>query len=94
MYELGLGLDLDLKGPGLGLEGPGLGLESPGLGLEGPGLGLEGPGLVNIPAGWLVNPRLSNEHVWAMLVVDKFNTCCDALHSLFCSNYLKHGLKK
>ena len=31
--------------------------------------------------------------MWAILVVDKLNTCCDALQSLFCSNYLRHGLK-
>ena len=29
--------------------------------------------------------------MWAILVVDKLNTC-DALQSLFCSNYLRHGL--
>ena len=26
-------------------------------------------------------------------VVDKFNTCCDALLILFFNNYLRHGLK-
>ena len=31
--------------------------------------------------------------MWAILVVGKLNTCCDALLSLFCSNYLRHGLK-
>ena len=31
--------------------------------------------------------------MWAMLVVDKLNTCCDALLSLFCSNSLRHDLK-
>ena len=30
MYELGLGLDLGLEGPGLGLEGPGL-VNIPGI---------------------------------------------------------------
>ena len=25
--------------------------------------------------------------------MDKLNTCCDARLSLFCSNYLRHGLK-
>ena len=31
--------------------------------------------------------------MWAILLVDELNTCCDALLSLFCSNYLRHGLK-
>ena len=31
--------------------------------------------------------------MWAILVVDKLNTCCDALLSLFYTNYLRHGLK-
>ena len=31
--------------------------------------------------------------MWAILMVDKLNTCCDALLSLFCTNYLRHGLK-
>ena len=34
-----------------------------------------------------------SEHVWAILVVDKFNLRRDALISLFCNNYLTHGLK-
>ena len=46
MYELGLGLGLEVHGRGLGLEGLGLCLESPGLGLE-------DAGLVNIPAVYL-----------------------------------------
>ena len=48
MYELDLGLDLGLEGPGLGLEGPGLGLD---LDPEGPGLGpRRGSGLVEAGA--------------------------------------------
>ena len=31
--------------------------------------------------------------MWAILVVDKLNTCCDALLSLFCNDYLRHGFK-
>ena len=31
--------------------------------------------------------------MWVILVVDKLSTYCDALLSLFCSNYLRHGLK-
>ena len=31
--------------------------------------------------------------MWARLVVDKFNTYYDALLSLFCNNYLRHGFK-
>ena len=36
---------------------------------------------------------IDSSHVWAILVMDKFNTCCEALLSVFCNNYLRHGLK-
>ena len=32
--------------------------------------------------------KRDSEHVWAILVVDNVNTCCDALQSLFFNNYL------
>ena len=62
MYELGLGLDL-------GLEGPGLGLEGPGLGLEGPGLGLVGPGLVNISDRFIGQKGIRSSARIDMLVI-------------------------
>ena len=36
---------------------------------------------------------LGTEHVWDILVVDELNTCCDALISLFCNNYLRLDFK-